>query len=88
MFLQADDPNDGSLLIYECGWMGCDYQYEDIQDLMIHVMENGGHLGGGKFFYQYLISLLNCLVYRGNTRLHNTRFKYTVKIPEFLVNRD
>eukprot|EP00112_Aurelia_sp_Birch-Aquarium-sp1_P021723 Seg592.6_Seg592.7 transcript_id=Seg592.6_Seg592.7/GoldUCD/mRNA.D3Y31 product="Protein polybromo-1" protein_id=Seg592.6_Seg592.7/GoldUCD/D3Y31 len=44
--LQADDPNDGSLLIYECGWMGCDYQYEDIQDLMIHVMENGGHLGG------------------------------------------
>ena len=31
--------------------MGCDYQYEDIQDLMIHVMENGGHLGGGKFLF-------------------------------------
>ena len=48
-FKKADDPNDGSLLIYECGWAGCDYQYEDIQDLMIHVMENGGHLGGGNF---------------------------------------
>ena len=47
-FVKAEDPNDGSLLIYECGWSGCDYQYEDIQDLMIHVMENGGHLGGGE----------------------------------------
>ena len=48
ILIKADDPRDGSLLIYECGWSGCDYQYEDIQDLMIHVMENGGHLGGGR----------------------------------------
>eukprot|EP00794_Sanderia_malayensis_P006139 gene6139-6845_t len=46
--LKAVNPNDGSLLVYECGWFGCDYQYEDIQDLMIHVMENGGHLGKGE----------------------------------------
>ena len=31
------------MYIYECGWASCEHQYEDLQDLMIHVIE-GPHL--------------------------------------------
>ena len=34
---------DDSLFIYECAWSNCEYQFEDLQDLMVHVME-GSHL--------------------------------------------
>ena len=29
--------------IYECAWLDCEYQFEDLQDLMVHVME-GPHI--------------------------------------------
>lgn len=31
------------IYVYECSWASCEHQYEDAQDLMIHVME-GSHL--------------------------------------------
>ena len=34
----------GPGLAYECLWQGCDYQYEDINELFIHLLESGGHL--------------------------------------------
>ncbi|XP_072181869.1 protein polybromo-1-like [Diadema setosum] len=36
------DPN--GIQVYECGWDGCDYMYEDLEDLISHVVENSGHL--------------------------------------------
>ncbi|XP_046839607.1 protein polybromo-1-like isoform X2 [Xenia sp. Carnegie-2017] len=32
------------VMVYECLWEGCDYQYEDLNELMIHLLESGGHL--------------------------------------------
>ena len=29
--------------IYECAWLDCEYQFEDLQDLKVHVME-GPHI--------------------------------------------
>ncbi|XP_028398159.1 LOW QUALITY PROTEIN: protein polybromo-1-like [Dendronephthya gigantea] len=31
-------------LVYDCLWQGCDYQYENLSELIIHVLESGGHL--------------------------------------------
>ncbi|XP_070557674.1 protein polybromo-1-like isoform X3 [Ptychodera flava] len=37
-------PPAGTLVVYECGWADCDFQYEDLQDLTNHILENSGHL--------------------------------------------
>ena len=34
----------GPVLAYECLWRGCDYQYEDQQDLKIHLLDSTCHL--------------------------------------------
>ena len=34
----------GPVLVYECLWRGCDYQYEDLKDLRIHVLDSMCHL--------------------------------------------
>ena len=34
--------------IYECAWLDCEYQFEDLQDLMVHVME-GPHIKSGMY---------------------------------------
>lgn len=34
----------GPGIAYDCLWQGCDYQYEDLNELIIHVLESGGHL--------------------------------------------
>jgi hypothetical protein len=34
----------GPGMVYECLWQGCDYQYEDCNELIIHFLESGGHL--------------------------------------------
>ncbi len=34
----------GPGMVYECLWQGCDYQYEDLNELIIHTLESGGHL--------------------------------------------
>ena len=30
--------------MFECAWDGCDYQFEDQDDLLTHVTETSGHL--------------------------------------------
>jgi len=35
--------SEEKLYIYECAWSNCQYQFEDLQDLMVHVME-GSHV--------------------------------------------
>ena len=30
--------------VFECAWDGCDYQFEDQDDLLTHVNETSGHL--------------------------------------------
>lgn len=34
----------GPVLAYECLWRGCDYQYEDLQELKIHLLDSTCHL--------------------------------------------
>lgn len=34
----------GPVLAFECLWRGCDYQYEDLQDLKIHLLDSTCHL--------------------------------------------
>jgi hypothetical protein len=34
----------GPGMAYDCLWQGCDYQYEDLNELVIHFLESGGHL--------------------------------------------
>ncbi|XP_077995606.1 protein polybromo-1-like [Glandiceps talaboti] len=41
---QAQGPPPGTMVVYECGWSDCDFQFEDIQDLTNHILENSGHL--------------------------------------------
>ncbi|KAK3750182.1 hypothetical protein QZH41_015411 [Actinostola sp. cb2023] len=33
-----------SMFVYDCSWRGCDYQYEDLQDLRVHVLDSANHL--------------------------------------------
>jgi hypothetical protein len=33
-----------SMFVYDCLWRGCDYQYEDLQDLRVHVLDSFNHL--------------------------------------------
>ena len=44
------------LQIWECGWEGCDYQYEEQEDLFQHVTSTSGHLQGQRKY-----SLVNVL---------------------------
>lgn len=45
---------------YDCLWQGCDYQYEDLNELIIHFLESGGHLiKMGKMISPYW-TLLRC----------------------------
>lgn len=34
----------GPVLVFECLWRGCDYQYEDLQELKIHLLDSTCHL--------------------------------------------
>ncbi|XP_078668227.1 protein polybromo-1-like isoform X1 [Branchiostoma floridae x Branchiostoma belcheri] len=36
--------SDPLLLVWECLWEGCDYQYESEKDLVAHLLETSGHL--------------------------------------------
>ena len=40
---------DEHMFVFQCCWATCQYQFEDLQDLMVHVME-GAHLGMQHFF--------------------------------------
>ncbi|XP_048584024.1 protein polybromo-1 isoform X2 [Nematostella vectensis] len=33
-----------TMFVYDCMWRGCDYQYEDLQDLRVHVLDSSNHL--------------------------------------------
>ena len=37
-------PAAGTIPVFECGWDGCDYQYDDLEDLINHVVEVSDHL--------------------------------------------
>ncbi|RMX46781.1 hypothetical protein pdam_00021032 [Pocillopora damicornis] len=34
----------GPIFVYECLWKGCDYQYEDLHDMRIHLLDSTCHL--------------------------------------------
>ncbi|XP_038061798.1 protein polybromo-1-like isoform X2 [Patiria miniata] len=41
---QAKGPGSNTIHIFDCGWDGCDHQYEDQEDLLNHIVETGDHL--------------------------------------------
>ena len=47
----------GPVIAYECLWRGCDYQYEDLQDLKIHLLDNTCHLRKSGEFCCYVHSM-------------------------------
>ena len=51
-----------TIVIYECAWGSCEYQFEDISDLIVHVME-GVHLSkkGCRSLY-ILFSMYICMI--------------------------
>ncbi|XP_022095945.1 protein polybromo-1-like isoform X3 [Acanthaster planci] len=41
---QPKGPVAGAIKVFECGWEGCDHQYDDQEDLLNHLVEAGEHL--------------------------------------------
>ena len=46
--------------IYECAWLDCEYQFEDLQDLMVHVME-GPHIIKSGMYDQVIQTFVNVI---------------------------
>ena len=46
--------------IYECAWLDCEYQFEDLQDLMVHVME-GPHIIKSGMYDQVTQTFVNVI---------------------------